>query len=266
MDPNELNTLPFLTRKMFAFEHATSFGIRVYLQGIDTNEVNMVGLTREGIFKYSINPTGDGTTETFSFNLPDFPTMISLYGNGIGMKRGEMWAELWLTINDEIVYRFGAGYISYQSAISWPAQTSETEMPNRGYIATVFGSDPAANTECYDAVPANELWILKSYTVTLVTDGTAANRNVALNLRPTGTGGSQTYFGNVVQTATQTIKYVFAPIGYLPTAAVNNTILVPIPKDVTLRENGEISTTTLNRQAGDNFGSPTMEVEKFMIQ
>ena len=139
-DPTKLN--PFLTRKDLAFENATSFGLRLTLTGIDTSVVNITGFTKEGMFKFRVAPAGAGTVESFNFAIPDVPVMVSAFCTADTMDRGEVWAELWLTMNNERVFRFGSGYITSQTAISWPSTINETEHPGRGFITSVSGTNP----------------------------------------------------------------------------------------------------------------------------
>lgn len=183
------------------------------------------------------------------------------------MDRGEMWSELWLLVNGERVFRFGSGYLSSQTAISWPSQINETEQPARGFFTRQAGSDPAAGAEASIDSVTNRTWLLKAFHVTLTTSATVANRNVHLVIDPYGNNDNLNFFGNVVQAAGTTIKYTFAPVGYLPTAADANNIIVPIPPDVVIREGATpaLSTSTTNLQAGDNFGAPVAIVEAFMV-
>ena len=259
------NIVSFLTRKDLNFERGAQFGLRATLTGIDTSVVNITGFTREGMFKLRLTHSGDGTAESTNFSLPDIPTMVSMFCSADTMDRGEMWAELWLTVNGERVFRFGSGYMSAQTAISWPSQINETEMPGRGFMTNVTGVNQAANVECTDDVPGNEMWILKGYKVVLVTDANVANRRVHLNMPFGGNSPAITAYSTIDQTAGTTITYIFAPFGSVPLASSNNTILIPIPPDIVMKEADTISTTTVNRQVGDNFGAPKIYVEKFMV-
>jgi len=257
--------LPFMTRKMLAFDPQASFGLRVTLTGIDTNVVNVIGYTREGIFKFRATHSGDGTAESTNFNIPDIPIMVSVFCLSDAMDRGEMWAEMWLTINGERVFRFGSGYISAQTAISWPAQINETEHPGRGLITRVAGANPAVGAECSDTVPTNERWRVLCYSVQLTSVNSGSARNVHLVTNMVGTGLNQHHYGAITQAINVINKWYFVPNGGFNPALDGTDIIVPIPHELWLNETGTLGTETTNLVATDDFGSPTILVEKFMV-
>jgi len=249
---------------MLAFDQTATFALQLDITGIDTTAINIIGSTKEGIFKFRVVPTGAGTMESFTFGIPDIPVFVSAFSTVDTMDRGEVWAVLWLTINGERVWKLASGYMTFQNPLTFPNTHSETEQDTRGFFAKVTGTNQAAGAENTDPVPTNETWILKSYIVSLVTDATAPLRNVHLIVTPHNSTINLHSFGNVTQAASLTRTWHFAPYGYLPTAADNEVILVPIPPDIVIVEGGTIGTETLGFVAGDNFGAPAIAVEKFM--
>lgn len=128
-------------------------------------------------------------------------------------------------------------------------------------LSVVTGTDPAANVEVSETVPANARWRLLALRVTLVTDATAANREVALQFDD-GTTAYYTVSAGANQAASLTRQYSAAPAGLRGAAATGTDILIAAPSGVMLPAGHRIRTSTTNRQATDNFGAPLLLIQE----
>jgi hypothetical protein len=133
---------------------------------------------------------------------------------------------------------------------------------NAGHgLSVVTGTDPAANTEVSETVPANGRWRVLAMRVSLVTDATVANREVSLQFDD-GTTAFFAAAANANQAASLTRQYSVGTAGERGAAATATDILIPAPSDVVLLAGHRVRTSTTNRQAGDNFGAPTLLVQE----
>jgi hypothetical protein len=129
-----------------------------------------------------------------------------------------------------------------------------------GTLKVVTGSDPAAGAECQDAVPAGKVWRLIAVLLTLVTDANVATRRVHITLDD-GTTVFHRRGSNATQAASLTQNYSFA--GEAGEAAVRDLFVAdPLPV-FELPAGARISTVTVSKQAGDNYGAPKYYVEEF---
>lgn len=129
-------------------------------------------------------------------------------------------------------------------------------------LSVVTGTDPAANTEVSETVPANARWQLLSVRVQLVTDATAANREVALQFDD----GTTPYFNSSAaanQAASLTRQYTAASAITRGADATGTGIQIALPaSELWLPAGHRIRTSTTNRQATDNYGAPTLLVRE----
>lgn len=262
MDPNFKLTLPFLTRDMLAFEHATAFAVRIRTQSDIAQTVFIRGFTREGPFEYAHTPTNDRAVTTEVFRLPDIPIFISVVDDTGGLEQGQIFAELAMTINGEVVYSLCSGFVYSNKAISWPTSTVVDTRPGGGQIKTVSSANPAAGSEISLSVPTGAIWRIIGCSFTLVTDANAANRRVHLRFDSAG-GTRLEFFGDQDQTATLTRHYSAAPIAGAIDTLDNTEIMLPIPPGLLLDAGSSISTVTTAIQATDNFGAMDVWVEEF---
>lgn len=122
----------------------------------------------------------------------------------------------------------------------------------------ITGTDPAAGAEISQTVPANTIWLLRSFRFSLVTDATSATRVVhlilddgtttLLNLPSTGT-----------QIASLTRNYNAHSLGGL-IVPTDSEIDIGLPSDTLLSAGHRIATETTLIKAGDNFGAPQLDL------
>ena len=134
-----------------------------------------------------------------------------------------------------------------------------------GDIVTYTGSDPAANTEWTETVPSGKVWRLLAIRATLVTSATVAARRAGVTI----TDGTNTlYKGNdeSTQAASLTHNYNIASQNSRAVQDVEHYIPLPFPEDLLLPAGYVIASTTLLRDATDNWGAPVFMVEEFTSQ
>ena len=265
MPPEDTNGLPFLTRKMLSFEHATTFSLRVTTHATQAVAVSIKGFTREGLFSLTHTTTGDGSNTTKDFALPDFPTWVSVFDEGGNFKQGECYITLDLYANGDKLYQYLAGFIYSLKALSWPGGNSLDMWPNGGIIKMITGTDPAANTEINETIPNGRQWRVISVQFDLTTDANVADRRVRLGFDD-GSDNFLRIAATAVQTASTTIKYIYGVNMPFNNDATANLQTAPLPDGLLLPETWDITTQTTNRQVGDNYTSPLIYVEELFVR
>lgn len=137
-----------------------------------------------------------------------------------------------------------------------------------GRLRVVTGTDPAANTECSDAVTAGKVWKLMAYSVTLATDANVANRNVALVIDDGTTANVvaafPSYPTNITASLTKRLAWTAAStLGY--SVIGQDQLANSLAPDLVLGPGMNIRTVTTNRQAGDNYGAPLLYVVEYTL-
>jgi hypothetical protein len=262
-EENGLLSLPFLIRKMLSFDFATSFKLRVRYRYVPDSDFYVSGATRSGTFTYKIKPSVNGVAGYIDLPITDVPIWVSVIDSDDNFYLGELYAQVFLMLNDNIVHSLCAGYIGDGNSISFPRTEFQPSAPNHEYLTEYTGTNPAAGAECLITIPADELWQVKAFTVTLVTDATVANRTVDLVFNDLGNNIAAN-ISNATQTAGITREYVFTDSGINASRQVGTSIFNAYPQDVWLGPGGTIRTSCGNLQAGDNFGTPVVSYRQFI--
>lgn len=264
MEP-DTKTFPFTTRNDLTFEHGTSFDLEVRWIDVTGIPFNVVGMTKNGIFKFNVNQVdASGSLGTSLFKLPDIPVFLTASQTDADVDLGEQWTEIYLRANGERILRLGSGYITAMSGFSWPEVQSIAELDRRGRFLSTSGSNPAANTEASISVSTDKIWRLRAARVQLVTDANAANRRVHLSITHASGGLAYDVISSIDIPANTTRVIHFMPYPTIPDAEDDNDIVVSIPPDIILLSGGSIATSTTNRQVGDDFGALNVQVEEWM--
>jgi hypothetical protein len=133
---------------------------------------------------------------------------------------------------------------------------------------TVVGSDPAANTEFSQTVPAGELWLLLSVSVALVQGATQTPQPVLTITDGTNTI-YQSYGATGAQAVSTTCQYNWA-VGLTLAALVGATTgvkaVAPLPADLLLEAGSVIASSTVGKGANSNYGAPVFRVLKGVTQ
>lgn len=262
MDPNL--SVPFLTRKMLAFEFAAKFELVVQHQTIYTDPFFVVGATREGTFKFRIDPAGTRVVQTNTFQLTDIPFYVSIVDINSAYGIGDIFANVALRINGDTMQALCSGYFGSTRAVSWPTPAGESSQPFSGKLYTDSFVPPAAGAEISVAVPSHLLWKIKSINFNLVTDVTAVIRTVGLLIDDTVQVGVFAISPNT-QALSLTYHYYAHPTAPATPTILGTTLVIPIPPDLIITGSSTIKTQTTNLQAGDQYGTFYITYERYYI-
>ncbi|MBA7609565.1 hypothetical protein ES703_16756 [subsurface metagenome] len=138
---------------------------------------------------------------------------------------------------------------------------SPTIQHLHGRIISITGTDPAAQTEISETVPARRRWSIKSIFFHLITDVTVANRHVSLIIDD-GTNELWRITCANAHPASCDTTYSFAQIAATE-ALVDCACFHPLP-DLSLPAGARIRTSTPLLKAGDNFSAPQLLVEEWI--
>lgn len=264
MPPPDRLSLPFLTRKMLAFEHAVAFDLEFISNSNSTTKVELLGITSEGMFKYPITHAGDGNEESKIFRIPDVPIFVTAHIPSGSVSAGQHYARLYLRANGERIQRLMSGYITSVNSLNWPDNQTGPETSGGGNYKVILGSNPAAGSEASITIPTNELFIVHGFNVTLVTDATAANRRPGIEILGWNGSAGPVGYGTTDVTASLTTKiHAFANALEL-SAIVNTQLQVRLPSPAIIDGGGVIRTKTLNLQAADDYGIPQVWGEQYL--
>lgn len=153
-------------------------------------------------------------------------------------------------------------YVVFGHPLGWPYGPQRHPTEGRGLPRIITGTDPAAGSEIVETVPTNARWRLYGIRFTLVTDATVATRRVTLNVDDGATVGLQLWNANG-QTAGLTFLYESHQVGH-QAAAVSSREFIPLAAAIDLFQGWRILTSTVNIQAGDNYGAPILYVEEWL--
>ncbi len=138
---------------------------------------------------------------------------------------------------------------------------SPTIQHPHGRIRSITGTDPAANTEISETVPARRRWLLRGLFFTLVTDVNVADRQITITIDD-GTNILFQFTLSTTQPTSTTYAYSLAHILAAETKVITKVFhsLPPLP----LQAGYRIYTYTPAKEAGDNFSAPQLLVEEWI--
>jgi hypothetical protein len=212
-------------------------------------------------------PASDRTEATTLYRIGEgFLLNVSLRASTGTPRRGQVFGIL------EVVRGLGAtvvplavlfaDYITDTQRVGWPGSLVRGSTEGPGVLRSITGTDPAANVEITETVPANARWRPLAITFTLVTDANAANREVALTF-----DDGTTVFARVPSgfTHAASLTVIYSTYHHAPrfTVAQDTAKNFPLPR-IDLQGGFRVNTVTTARQATDNFGAPQMLVEEWI--
>lgn len=128
----------------------------------------------------------------------------------------------------------------------------------------VIGTNPAANAEISQTVPAGELWWLLAVSVACV-QGLTQTPQPLLSITDGTTKFFESFGSTTAQAVSTTCQYTWAP-GFPLTGLVGATTNVhstgPLPPDLVLRPGYVISTVTVGLGANTDYGAAAFFVFK----
>jgi hypothetical protein len=154
------------------------------------------------------------------------------------------------------------GYVTETDDLAWPGAPIRVSVDGPGALREVAGANPAAGAEASISQTARTRWRPLAYTVTLVTDATAANREVQLQIALPSIAALVLPSG-ATQVASQTRAYTFIVNGVRGAGATSLNVIGAMPL-MTTPGSTIFETVTTNLQAGDNFGAPAIFVEEWV--
>jgi hypothetical protein len=264
MNDEELLGVPFINRKMLAFEKGIVFKLKLQVQSDNTRKITIRGMTKEGVFSFKHTCLGTTQVETEYFGIPDVPIFVSVLDDQSLGVQGEITVTLSLVANDDIITELCSGLIYQTKNVSYPQQIQKDLVPNGGKICEIDSTDPAAGAQATITVPVGEIWRILNGNIQFVTAAAVANRRLQI-IFSDGAGPAIYTFSNTDQIISETKGYSIAPYGVIQAETNGNIILINIPKDIWIRGGGTISTAVTNMNAGDNLGVLTLLIEKFYI-
>lgn len=129
-------------------------------------------------------------------------------------------------------------------------------------LQSVIGGDPAAGAEISVTVPGGEFWEVLSVVYTFVTSAVVSNRRSVL-VFDNGTLTNLRSNTATDQTASLTVIYTFAGVGARANDLAQGDAMGMLPTPVYCAPGSRIRTATLNLDAGDNYGAPTIYARRY---
>lgn len=154
------------------------------------------------------------------------------------------------------------GFVTDACDLAWPGSLIGSSAAGPGALRPIAGADPAAGAEWTITIPTGTRYRLRSVSAVLVTDATAANREVSIVVTA-GAVVVASVASGVNHVASQTRRYNAFPAAVRGAAAQVLDLLVPLPY-VELRGGDTITSVTTNLQAGDNWGAPQAYGERLL--
>ncbi len=131
---------------------------------------------------------------------------------------------------------------------------------------SILGTNPAANTEIDEAVPAGKWWALVSVTFSLV-QGLTQTPQPILQITDGTNVLFESFGASAAQAASTTCRYAFAPGLPQPAAIVGATpnmhALAALPSGYVLGPGYHVKTSTLGIGAATDYGAPVLWVVEF---
>lgn len=167
-----------------------------------------------------------------------------------------------LGVVDTVLAPLFADYVTSAHRPGYPFTGVRSPLEGPGALRSVLGTNPAAAAEISETVPTGARWTLYGATFVFVTDGNAANREVAIVLTD-GTNILATSSAGFSNTASLTKRYVAAPYGAgtAPLQGTDRQIVLP---PFRLLAGWKITTVTTNIQAGDDYAAPRLTIEEHL--
>lgn len=262
MDP--LNGLQpqFLTRKMLDFEHAVSFGLKIWSQCTSNNVIQIRGFTKEGPFQFTHTTDSTVDTKTETFRIPDIPIFVSAHDKTNTLRHGRVFIRAMLTVNADDIMGLFSGYVSAEQAPSWPTTFNSVVRPGAGFMQILLSTNPAAGAQASLNMGSNYMTKVLAASITLVTDATVADRLVKLQIDQVA-GMIITAKAQTVIPASRTTTITFAKFGGGTDLASTSNISGLLPEDFWVEQTGSLRTITEGMQGGDNLGSLNVLVERY---
>lgn len=179
---------------------------------------------------------------------------------------GQTWAIVELvrgfTGASMVVGSLASDYVTQHQPISWPGSPVRGSLEGPGFIRSIAGTNPAANVEWSETVPAGARWQIVALSNVLVTDATVANRFPQLIIDD---GAANVYQSDPAAAHAASITRIYnAGQGTARLDSVSNSPHWPLPNDTPMAAGFRIRSFVTNIQAGDNWGAPQLLVREWL--
>lgn len=253
---------PFLHRNMLSYGREASFELIVKSKSKAKQPLRISGGTRSSLISIRHDTGAGGTITTTTHSIDDFPIFLSIEDPGLVNFQGDTFVSVSLRINKDISLPLVSGYIYEMKPLTYPSNTMQDMIPNRGEFGMVQSSDPGAGEQISITLAANEIWRMLWANITFVTSSQVGNRTIQINFKD-DQGGQLTCSSPQSQAESLSRSYSLAQFGDPRTSGVDNDIAINLPDNTWLTPSTVISTAVENETSSDNFGILFIMREKF---
>lgn len=252
MPPEKINSLPFVTREMLSFSHASSFTLILHVIAPSTAALLVRGFTKEGPFTFRIVPVGNSSVEEVRVAIPDVPIAVSVSMEATSAVSNTAHVTLSLEINRNRSTILAQGIVTSLYGISYPHQVQQAQQQIFGPLEEVQFTNPAAGNELTTTVPNNQEWEVLGVSAFFQADANAANRTLRLRLTSLNTPLIVRPSGTAI-TANQGVTTVWVAGGTTAVHIAADSHEVALPSPVRLQAGAGIELNVVNIQVGDTL-------------
>ncbi len=264
MTPEEAS-LPFLTRKMLAFEHGAAFSLIVDLLASSSGTYELRGFTKEGPFNFRFVATGSLATESFTFRIPDFPIFFTVVGTASTVAVNEAGVAVFLGVNGTRNIMLVSGQPSLSYGVNWPNPGIPSFLHTRGRIDDTVIANPGTGAEISFTFPDSTFTLIKSISFLYTAGAAAATRRVRLEIIPNGS--------DIVRVASASdiiISEAWLMVWYPGAGTIIDTTTklqqMSFPNDLLIPPSSTLQTVTTAFNALDAITSIQISGEQFYAQ
>lgn len=264
MEPTDPRTLPFLNRAMLDFGSTSQISVQVSLISSLATDFVLRGMTKSGSFQYRFTAVGDGSIETFEYEMTDIPTLIGLYAAEDNNQRPIAHGTLHLAVQGTKVGILAQGLINTVFGITYPISLPPNSQQTEGAFMVPNISKPAAGADMQFFVPNNQVWEIQYLTLKLTASSAVANRTMQFKIQD-GLGFFRTYVAGTVQTASQAVTYNFQIGGTTANTVAGTEQSVALPSKCIITPLSTLSTSITNIDTADQLDFPDLWVRVHYI-
>jgi len=148
-----------------------------------------------------------------------------------------------------------SGYVTSTASIAWPEGNITDSVSGPGFLQDLALSNPAAGADfTYNLASANTRNWLHSFTATLTSSSTAANRQPTFLIKDAAGNQLWSFGTNTAQTASKTAEYNLAEAATIA-ADINGNVVVTMPSEVYLYGAWTLASSTTGIQSGDQWSA-----------
>jgi hypothetical protein len=155
-----------------------------------------------------------------------------------------------------------ADYVTDNISPGYPGGRVLSPVEGPGWVHAVTVANPAAGAECHINIPTNVRWKVLGFLATFQPSAVVANRIIVIAVISAGFG---CWTGPPTQGVPASIPVTYtAGMGVVAPATSPRNVNGPLPNDMILVPVGDIHTSTLNIDPGDQYSNVQMVVEEWL--